>query len=52
MRVTRIGTPLEVDFRSLATHFGFGCPYKSLVGDNLAIALATEHKNKTELRLS
>ena len=33
--VSRIGTLLEANFRSLAIHFKFGCPYRFLVGDSL-----------------
>jgi hypothetical protein len=33
--VTCIGTLLETDFGSLATHFRFRCPYKLFVGDCL-----------------
>ena len=33
--VSRIGTLLEADFRSLATYFGFRYPYGFLVGDCL-----------------
>ena len=30
--VSRIGTLLEANFRSLATYFGFRCPFRSLIG--------------------
>jgi hypothetical protein len=33
--VSRTDSLLEADFGSLVTHFRFGCPYGSLVGDSL-----------------
>jgi hypothetical protein len=45
--ISCIGTLLEADLESLASHFEFGCPYGSLVGDgheknhgNMALFLA------------
>jgi hypothetical protein len=40
--VSRIDSLLEVNFGYLTTHFGFGCPYGSLVGDSLSIEPTTK----------
>ena len=32
--ISRIGTLSKADFRSVATHFGFGCPYRFFVRDS------------------
>jgi hypothetical protein len=37
--VTCIGTLLEANFGSLASHFGFEYPYESLIGNSLILIL-------------
>ena len=37
--IFRISSLLKTDFRSLVTHFRYGCPYELLVRVNLSITL-------------